>query len=88
MKFDFKALNDKIVNSAVSNLLKRPKNVMNQHPSSSSHFWVFSLRERNFSLKKYGESDRRQASGQEGEMLYAKKGLRVGTGFKEFLQTP
>ena len=49
MKFDFKALNDKIVNSAVSNLLKRPKNVMNQNASSSSHFWVFSL-ERETSL--------------------------------------
>ena len=50
MKFDFKALIDKIVNSVVSNLLKRPKNVMNQKASSSSHFGFF-FRERNFSLK-------------------------------------
>ena len=51
MKFYFKALNEKIVNSAASNLLKRPKNVMNQKASSSSHFWVFFFREINFSLK-------------------------------------
>ena len=87
MKFDFKALNDKIVNSAVSNLLKRPKNVMNQHPSSSSHFWVFSFRERNFSLKNTANPTVGRLRDKK-EKCSTRKGLRVGTGFKEFLQTP
>ena len=87
MKFDFKALNDKIVNSAVSNLLKRPKNVMNQHPSSSSHFWVFSFRERNFSLKNTVNPTVGRLRDKK-EKCSTRKGLRVGTGFREFLQTP
>ena len=87
MKFDFKALNDKIVNSAVSNLLKRPKNVMNQHPSSNSHFWVFSFRERNFSLKNTANSTVGRLRDKK-KKCSTRKGLRVGTGFREFLQTP
>ena len=51
MKFDFKALIDKIVNSAVSNLLKRQKKRDEPVASSGSHFWFFIFRERNFSLK-------------------------------------
>ena len=39
-------------------------------------FFQIFFRERATSLKKYGEFDRRQASGQEGEMLYAERASR------------
>ena len=67
MKFDFKALIDKIVNSAVSNLLKRPKKRDEVEGFLQYPFLGFFFRERNF--------------------CSTRKGLRVGTGFREFLQT-
>ena len=70
LEIDFKSLDDKIVNSAVSLLKPKQKNVKCILRSSGSIFEKV-LFERETSLYKYTRSNRRWSSEREGKTFYA-----------------
>ena len=83
LEFDFKSLNDKIVNSASSPSKEQKENVRCRF-SDSSHFFERILERDSTSLYKYTRSNRRRSSGREGKTFYAEQVTR-GPRVCEFL---
>ena len=86
LKFDFKSLDDKIVNSAVSLLKTQAKNVKLIEGCSELHFWEL-FRERALLSRIPGDPTVGRLRDKK-EKCSTRRGLRVGTRFREFLQTP
>ena len=75
LDFDFKSQEDEIVHNLHLVKLKDEK-TWDTREVSQKRKWKLLERESLTSLYKYGRSDRRQASGQEGELLYAERETR------------
>ena len=88
MGFDFKSLNDKIANSSPSPSLSQTKNVGVRIGDPIAPFLrAFRERERALLSRIPGDPTVGRLRDKK-EKCSTRRGLRVGTGFREFLQTP
>ena len=87
LEFDFKSLNDKIVNSASSPSLSQEEKREKQNGRSSSFRLRGFLRERTL-LSRFVRDPTVSSFRYKRENCSTRRGLHVGTGFRKFLQTP